>query len=592
MFLIPFISIAQWYDKNWMSIYVDSISGTNLRNGQILSFITSPPSIIPVKRPYFNVNDLCTISDSSGKMILHTNGGNIYDANSYDIISNGDGLNPGYWLDHYQNRYYNSHLGIFCIPYGNGGFNFFHRSKKDSVDLIRNKLRLSNVKKNNSNKYEVISKNKILLSENFLQFHNAIKHANGKDWWILEPYSKKISNRNFIDSLFIESILLKNDSIMIKNNQVTLNQYADNSQSCISPNGKYRASTCIIYYQDTLPPFNNTFERTFVTLNDFNRCTGQLSNPRYIDFPAFEIPRDEVFGVAFSPNSRFLYVSTGYVIYQVDMNDPVPGLKLDTVAVYDGFLDKDFDPLGMHSFFGWMQLGPDGKIYIPSTSYNSYIAKPNKKGIACTVVQHGLKLPTISEVINLHPNYRLGPIDGSPCDTLGVDNRPLADFWWFCDSTKRNTMEFSDNSFYEPATWLWNFGDGTTSRDTSPYHTYSTGGTYKVCLITCNKYSCDTVCKNVPVCNTVATDNITDEDIKVDVFPNPTTGLVQFDYKIGTPIGTLEIFDILGKTLKKIGLQKEGKLIISLEDMTNGVYIYKLTSNDGKFSEGKIIKVE
>ncbi|MBK8966601.1 MAG: hypothetical protein IPM36_07930 [Lewinellaceae bacterium] len=54
------------------------------------------------------------------------------------------------------------------------------------------------------------------------------------------------------------------------------------------------------------------------------------------------------------------------------------------------------------------------------------------------------------------PNYRLGPLDGSPCDTLGLDNLPAAHFRWeFWDTLTPLNVSFTDLSIYEPATWQW-----------------------------------------------------------------------------------------------------------------------------------------
>ena len=63
------------------------------------------------------------------------------------------------------------------------------------------------------------------------------------------------------------------------------------------------------------------------------------------------------------------------------------------------------------------------------------------------------------------PNYRLGPLNSSPCDTLGINNVPVANFR-IDDSLNLFSRYFYDLSYHEPAEWLWDFGDGTTSKDT------------------------------------------------------------------------------------------------------------------------------
>lgn len=55
------------------------------------------------------------------------------------------------------------------------------------------------------------------------------------------------------------------------------------------------------------------------------------------------------------------------------------------------------------------------------------------------------------------------------------------------------TVQFSDTSAGGPPdTWLWDFGDGTTSSLSSPSHVYTTSGIYDVSLTVSNAYGQDT----------------------------------------------------------------------------------------------------
>ena len=56
-----------------------------------------------------------------------------------------------------------------------------------------------------------------------------------------------------------------------------------------------------------------------------------------------------------------------------------------------------------------------------------------------------------------------------------------------CDGT----INFTDLSSNGPTSWIWNFGDGNTSNFQNPSHTYSSGGSYTVSLITTNQYGSD-----------------------------------------------------------------------------------------------------
>jgi PKD repeat protein len=74
---------------------------------------------------------------------------------------------------------------------------------------------------------------------------------------------------------------------------------------------------------------------------------------------------------------------------------------------------------------------------------------------------------------------------------------PVADF----SGTPRSgveplTVSFTDLSTNSPTSWLWNFGDGTTSTEQNPTHQYTTDGRYRVILTATNSAGSDTESKN------------------------------------------------------------------------------------------------
>jgi len=56
-------------------------------------------------------------------------------------------------------------------------------------------------------------------------------------------------------------------------------------------------------------------------------------------------------------------------------------------------------------------------------------------------------------------------------------------------------LQFTDQSEYTPTTWLWDFGDGSTSTQQNPIKSYSEGGTYNVRLSVSNAYGSDSKLK-------------------------------------------------------------------------------------------------
>jgi PKD repeat protein len=53
------------------------------------------------------------------------------------------------------------------------------------------------------------------------------------------------------------------------------------------------------------------------------------------------------------------------------------------------------------------------------------------------------------------------------------------------------TVQFSDTSTGAPTSWDWDFGDGYTSTEQNPLHTYSAEGTYNVNLTVSNVHGID-----------------------------------------------------------------------------------------------------
>jgi PKD repeat protein len=86
-----------------------------------------------------------------------------------------------------------------------------------------------------------------------------------------------------------------------------------------------------------------------------------------------------------------------------------------------------------------------------------------------------------------------------------IQNQPgcNAYFSYYPDSLNMNTIQFFDMSNgpngFPPDSWLWEFGDGTSSTLQNPMHTYADTGYYSVCLtITMNADSCtSTYCEDI-----------------------------------------------------------------------------------------------
>jgi PKD repeat protein len=276
-------------------------------------------------------------------------------------------------------------------------------------------------------------------------------------------------------------------------------------------------------------------------------------------------------GVAVSPNSRFLYVIARETIYQYDFWASDFLASREIVAEYDGFVS--FFP----TKFNLAQLGPDGKIYINTLTTDNYlhvINHPNRKGMDCEVLQHSIKLPTLNDrSIPNFPNYRLGPIDESTCDTLGIDNLPLANYTYEKDSINTLSVSFTDNSFYEPIDWFWDFDNGKMSNEVNPIHEFEEEGFYNVCLTVSNQYDSDTFCREIELMTT-SIKEIEKNEKHFELYPNPAQNLVTAKLPKELSVkGQLIMFNTTGTEVLRIEIPSETISIdIDVQHLSNGVY--------------------
>ena len=395
---------------------------------------------------------------------------------------------------------------------------------------------------------------------------HAVKHANGRDWWVVA--AKKHSNVYFI--LLFSPLGISVHQQAIGNVAVDGNTYGE---LVFSPDGSKLAR---FNPQDDLQVF------------DFDRCTGELSN--LVHVPVIDDADIEYFGgLAWSADGRYLYAAEVKRLLQFDTW--APDLAGSMVIVAEAEPPVCF----LSGTIGYMELGPDGMIYSrPLNGQNCMhrIKHPERGGTACEFEQNYYQLEYPYANMPHFPNFRLGPLDGSPCDTLGLDNHPLAN--WRYDRTGGLGVDFTSVSWYEPTLWQWDFGDpasgaANNSAERNPAHTFSAPGAYEVCLTVSNTYGSDTKCKTVWVLATSLTPRPPlQRRGGVILWPNPTTGELRWR---GLPEGeavTVRVFDALGRLAAE---RETPEGFIRLDGLPAGLYQVLLTDGRGKMLGGGAVVV-
>lgn len=402
------ISMAQNHDVLWLLGY-DSDPNNLDFGGTDIDFRQNPPWVHYHYRPMnFSITS-AVMCDAQGNLLFYTNG--IYVADSTDQpMLGGDTLSPPQELGF---AFLGQRLqqGALALPWPSDSMRYclFHMDQRFGTGNGATGFHLYYTEidmRGNNGLGEVVSINNLLLTDTLdLGKLTACRHANGRDWWVVAPAL-------LADDFYVLLLGPQGPSIQAMVHAGTPLPIAGGvGQAVFTQDGnKY------IFGDATGAGFDSEFN-----VFDFDRCSGTLTHQSEIIFPY----NDSICGVyvSVSPNSRFLYVSTCFKIYQYDLQAPNIEASRITVGEWDGFLY-----FNLYATISCAQLGPDGAIYWSSNGpYMHRIAHPNQQGLACTFEQRGVSLPTFNFLtIPNHPNYRLGPIDGSPCDTLGIDITAVA----------------------------------------------------------------------------------------------------------------------------------------------------------------------
>lgn len=124
---------------------------------------------------------------------------------------------------------------------------------------------------------------------------------------------------------------------------------------------------------------------------------------------------------------------------------------------------------------------------------------------------------------------------------------PVASFTWSPGSVSANqVVQFKDTSTGDPASWSWVFGDGATSSQQSPTHTFATCGVYPVTLTVANATGSSAVTKPVTVTaaaclctatRTLPSGYVAGQPIRVTIQAVPPEGTVSYLVEETPPSG-------------------------------------------------------
>jgi hypothetical protein len=406
------ISFSQKLDNVWILGY-HYYYGYDLLPG--LDFYYGNPDTVGFNSPIELQGTDASICSADGDLLMYTNG--IFLMNRYNQkIPGSEDFNADSFSIQFGAQYLADPQGSIIVPAPgqDGQYYIIHVSGRlfpyhvdTTTDYFVNPFRLAySVVDINAHggQGQMTIKNQTILADTLLNNTlQLVRHGNGRDWWIID---REFGGNRFYTALLTPSGI---GQVKVQDGGPEKVLSGDYCQSVVSPDGSwyimtdYKANKCYLWH--------------------FDRCSGQLTFNTDFGFDE-DASAGHVAGCTISPGSNRLYVGNFKYLYQYDLTAVDIASSRQTVATWDGFID--FNATGM---WGYGKLGPDHRIYLEcaGTQYFHVIEHPDLPGTDCGVQQHSLKLISYNSAsIPSYPNFKLGKMAGSVCDSLMVGTTEIS----------------------------------------------------------------------------------------------------------------------------------------------------------------------
>ncbi len=402
----------QLYDKYMLGIEDDTWKGVLVQVNQD-SFPVMPFSEAPLCLKTFGPLGYL-LCDRYGNPRFFTNGNTIA---SWDntIMANGRGLNEGAYSGTPPGETdfewpYNLPTYPIPDPFDEQVFYILHQYLQPAIEYPTSGLQITKIDMNARNgRGEVVYKNRFLHREWMGRLLCITRHGNGRDWWVVQAST---------DHMHYLALLLHRDSVVaqvwshIEELAPPLDTfYTSNTPFAISADGSLIADR---YGQCT------------AKLLHFDRCTGQVTLRDTFPIPCSRdcpppLDYQNLAWFEFSPSGRYLYGIDAHNLIRWDLQAPdIARSREDLVPTvcglsYNLVWPARILPNGMlalfHETYHSLIYEPDGPVSPENFCVSTYF-RPS-----CMDLDFYLNSPPF-------PNYRLGPLAGSPCDTLEWPTEP------------------------------------------------------------------------------------------------------------------------------------------------------------------------
>lgn len=390
-----------------------------------LDFNTIPPT--PISGQTNNVDNSTSISDATGALLFYSDGSTVWNKNNI-VMSNGSGLT--------------SHFSagqcalIVPIPSSNK-YVVFSNTEFASPGQLHYTVVDMNL---NSGLGDVVSGQKnISLGTGWTEKLCAYYNSACNYYWVL---MHKWNNSQFV-ALKLDATGVTTTSVVSSIGSVL---------SCGSYGGVHDAMGQLTISKDGQKVVNALTCQDKFELFDFDINTGLLSN--FISIPG---NGGNAWGTGFSADSKKLYVNSifGSQVFQYDLS------VYNAAAITSSKVSLFNTGAGGYNF-GYMELGPDNKMYIPrpSTSFFSVVNSPNNLGLASGFSFNGLSISPYTTTHGISRiAYNIGGTGGSGTGTIATTSSN-SNVLCFGATTASATVFVSSPGTYS---YLWSPGGYTTS---------------------------------------------------------------------------------------------------------------------------------
>lgn len=287
------------------------------------------------------------------------------------------------------------------------------------------------------------------------------------------------------------------------------------------------------------------------------------------------------------------------------------GSKRDTATVYFSVGDNPHFPVGSDQQYVFLEdesltlstvhmaagVGFWGDVFVWASAHNEEV-----------MMGHDAENNTItfSAADNAYGQFTATMyvgIEGEAFDSMDVsiivspvNDAPTAEFEFNTDGTIVEMVDLSNDALDGPSggivSWAWEFGDGSSSSDRNPTHTYADAGEYTVTLtVTDNGGLEDTFQLQVPVTVSNETEGSTPTVYALQQnYPNPFNPSTNINYSIPEAANvSIVVYDMLGqKVATLVNTQKSAgnyNITFDASALSSGVYIYQIRA--GEFTQTK-----